>query len=210
MYRKVATLHRRITAYHEAAHAVVAFRFGISIDEVALCRAGRVLGYVRILDSPLISKMAKRKERSSELTWALVRRDTEQHVMISLAGVLAEAKLLGKPFRAHFHKSDLQKCQDLCLRLMQYRRRLNRTRAMVIPEENPDDMANRLRQRTRAILGHPPTWRAVTALAEDVEAWSVLTGHDAADTVQWTRRIRNQLSLLLPKPPMRPAVTSGL
>jgi hypothetical protein len=41
---------------------------------------------------------------------------------------------------------------------------------------------------------------AVKALAEDLEGWSRLTGHDAADTVQWTGPIESQLSLLLPMP----------
>lgn len=194
-----AALHRRITAFHEAAHAVVAFRFGISIDEVALCQAGPVNGYVKMLDVPLIPKVA-RNDYSTQLTWTLVARATEQQVMVLLAGALAEAKLLGTPLRAHCCESDLSRCQYICSVLDRYRRSLVDTQAMVIPEEKPIDMANRLRQRTRQILGHPRTWRAVTALADELVGWSRLTGHDAADTVQWTRRIQNQLGLALPMP----------
>ena len=194
-----AALRRRITAYHEAAHAVVALRFRIPIEEVALCHVGPVNGYVQMLDVPLIPKVA-RNDHSSLLTWTLVARATEQQSMVLLAGVVAEAKLLGTPLRAHCGESDLSRCLHLCWLLDCYRRALVDTQAMVIPEEKPIDMANRLRQRTRQILGHPRTWRAVTALADDLEGWSRLTGHDAADTVQWTRRIKNQLALLLPMP----------
>lgn len=38
----------------------------------------------------------------------------------------------------------------------------------------------------------------MTALAEELGGWGRLNGHEAADTVQWTRRIRNQLALRLP------------
>lgn len=38
----------------------------------------------------------------------------------------------------------------------------------------------------------------MTALAEELGGWGKLDGHEAADTVQWTRRIRNQLALRLP------------
>ena len=50
------------------------------------------------------------------------------------------------------------------------------------------------------ILAHPNVWRAVTTLARDLEGWGVLTGHDSAETVEWSGRARNQLTLLLPMP----------
>ena len=128
--------------------------------------------------------------------------------MVLLAGSLAEAKLLGTKLRVHTSKSDLRRCRLLCGVLAAYRNHLVETQALSIPEVAPADLANRLRQRTQRILGHPLTWRAVTALAGDLEGWSRLSGHEAADTVQWTRRIRNQLTFLLPMP--RQAAHKGI
>jgi hypothetical protein len=199
MRRGTRALWRRITAYHEAGHAVLALKFGIGIDEVALCRAGPLAGYVRMLGGWLVANAAK-DSRATELTWNLVKRDTEQRIMVFLAGALSEAKLLGTPLRSHGCRSDLQKCLLLCDVLSDYRRQLVQKQGMSIPEIDPAEMTERLRRRTKRVLGDPDTWRAVAALAGDLEGWGRLTGHDTADTVQWARRVRDQLVLLLPMP----------
>jgi hypothetical protein len=200
MARRDAALQRRITAWHEAAHAVVAFRFGIRIDEVAICQTGPLAGYVSMLGTPLISRWETWDSRASQVTWAAVRRDTERQAMLRLAGPISEAKLFGTPMRSHSCESDLTSAMRLCTLLEEYRKHLVATHGLVVPGEPPGDLATRLRRRTRHVLAHPRTWRAVKALAEDLEWWSRLTGYDAADTVQWTRRIEGQLSLLLPVP----------
>ena len=201
MQRKAARLQRRITAYHEAAHAVLGFRFGLPVDEVALCLTGRLAGYVRFSSRPLMSAVeASQCECTSELEWALLVRDTEQRAMVLLAGGLAEAKLLGTPLRSHDCESDLRKCLQLCYALCGYREHLVETTAMSLPKIDPAEMADRLRRRAQRILVHPTTWRAVTTLARDLEGWGVLTGHDSAETIQWSGRLRNQLTLLLPMP----------
>lgn len=118
----------------------------------------------------------------------------------TLAGPVAEAKLFGTPMRSHSCVSDLNSAMRLCSLLEEYRKHLAATRGLVVQGEPPGDFAARLQRRTRHVLAHPRTRRAVKALAQDLEWWSRLTGYDAADTVQWTRRIENQLSLLLPVP----------
>ena len=198
MPSRVAALHRRITAYHEAAHAVIAFRFGIPIHEIALCRTGPLQGYVRFFGAANESNTASAKNYLSDLEWSLFVRRAEQEIMVLMAGALAEARLLNSKLRAHGCMSDLSRSMGACYMIDDYRRHLVQTHAKVISVEQPIDMANRLRRRTRQILAHPNTWRAVSALAEDVEAWSVLSGHEAADTVQWSQRIQNQLGLHLP------------
>ena len=199
MARRDAALQRRITAWHEAAHAVVAFRCGIRVDEVALCTTGPLEGYVQMLSAPLVSQWHTWDEPASRLTWSLVQRDTERHAMVRLAGPVAEAKLFGTPMRSHACESDLTSALRLCRLLEQYHGHLG-NRGLLLPGIAPGDLAARLRRRTRHVLGYPPNWRAVRAVAEDLEAWSRLSGHDAADTVQWTRRIESQLPLLLPVP----------
>jgi hypothetical protein len=200
-------LERRITAYHEAAHAVLAFKFGIAVDEVAVCLSGPLAGYVKHPRPALLSAVeASECECTSELEWAILVRDTEQRAMVLLAGALAEAKLLGTPMRSHCCESDLRKCIRLCYGLSGYRQHLVETTAMKLPEIDAADMAHRLRRRAQGILARSDTWNAVSALAADLEGWGLLTGHDSADTVQWARRARSQLALWLPMP--RPNVAS--
>jgi hypothetical protein len=198
MRRGTAVIQRRITAYHEAAHAVVALKFGIRVTDMALCHSGPLAGYVRMLKGSPASRLAHHTSRASELTWKLVARTIEDRATVSLAGPVAETRLLGTKLWAHGNQSDFSRCQQLCYVLDRYRRHLAHKYGLVIPKEKPADMANRLRRRAMRILANPHTWRAVTALAEELGGWSELSGHEAADTVQWTRRIRNQLALRLP------------
>jgi hypothetical protein len=194
-------LERRITAYHEAAHAVLAFKFGIAVDEVAICRAGPVAGYVRYFRASLMSAVeASESECTTELEWAILVRDTEQRAMVLLAGALAEAKLLGTPMRSHCCESDLRRCMELCDALSSYRQHLVETTALKLPKIDAADLAQRLRRRAQRMLARPDTWSTVSALAADVEGWGLLTGHDSADTVQWARAARSQLALRLPMP----------
>jgi hypothetical protein len=183
---------------------VLSFEFGIPVDEVAICRTGRVAGYVQLFAPPLMDAVeAYECECVSPLEWAILVKDTEQRAMVFLAGALAEAKLLGTPLRSHCCESDLRKCLQLCYALCGYREHLVATTAMELPKIDPAALADRLRRRTQRMLSRPDTWRAVTALAADLEGWGLLTGHDSADTVQWAGRIRNQLALLLPMPQSR-------
>lgn len=196
-------LQRRITAYHEAAHAVVAFRFGIPIEVVAVCRTGPLSGYVKTTRTPqLVNAISKAtSDRAlSERAWPQVVRDTERHAMVLLAGAVAEAKLHGTLLRSHCCESDLRRCHALCRALSFYARCLTEGGLMTIRDIDAGAMANGLRRRTAGILNNPIAWRAVTTLAADLEAWGELTGADAADSAQWSRRIRSQLTLLLPIP----------
>jgi hypothetical protein len=202
-----AALQRRITANHEAAHAVLALRFGIRIHHMAICKQGPLAGYVQMLSLPLVAKMKEFEDQSPEIAWRLLLRDTEHRAMISLAGPLAEARLLGTSMRSHTCESDLASVARVCFDLGEFHSRLTNAGRLTLPMEAPAEMANRLRRRTLKMLAHVHIWREVTALAGELGGWSQLTGHDAADTMQWTRRIRNQLALSLPMPEIqqRPA-----
>lgn len=190
-------LQRRITAYHEAAHAVIAFRFRIPIRVVALCDASELQGYVEMARPSLISTVLRDKSPLI-VSWPEVVRDTEERAMVFLAGPVAEAKLHGTRLRSHCCESDLLRCYTLCSILREYGQRLAGEQGLRIPEVNVAAMANELRGRTARFLGHFRTWSAVTELATDLEGWSQLTGDEAADTVAWTKRVENQLSLMLP------------
>ena len=184
----------------------MAFRCGIPVDMVALFSTGPLLGGVRIRRASLVSTLAN-DTSCSPLPWPAVVQDTERYALFYLAGPAGEAKLLGTSLRAHCCESDLRQCQHVCRSLRNYRGHLVRTHAMSIPRVDPAEMANELLRRAVRILTHRGVWRAVVALAADLEAWRQLSEHDAAETVQWTRRVENQLTLLLPNPPPRPAYT---
>ncbi len=187
---------RRITAFHEAGHAVIAFRFGIPVDSVVLCDTGPVLGYVALRRKPMVSTALD--DDTALPPWPIVVRETEQRVMMLLAGPLAEARLLAAPLRAHGCISDLRKCESLCRALHEYRARLVVQSGARIPNIDPAALANRLRSRTARMLARPNIWRATAALAAELEAWRHLSGADAADTAQWAQRLRNQLALSFP------------
>lgn len=195
-------LERRITAYHEAAHAVMAFRCGFAIDVAKLCTSGPLAGFVQFSSASLISAVV-RSGPPTTVSWPLVARDTERRVMVLFAGPLAEAKLLGTPMRAHCCESDLQKCRLLCTALLRYRDGVAAESGGLLEDEDVAALAHALRRRTMRVLGRADVWRAVSALAADLDAWGWLSGDDAADTVQWTRRVRKQLALLLPMPKRR-------
>ena len=184
----------------------MAFKFGIAVEEIAICRSGPIAGYVRHVRPSLMSAIESSKcECTSELEWAILVRDTEQRAMVLLAGALAEAKLLGTSMRSHCCESDLERCMQLCYALSGYRQHLVETTNMKLPNVDAADMATGLRRRAQRILARSNTWSAVSALAADLEGWGLLSGDDSADTIQWARRARSQLALRLPMP--RPNIT---
>ena len=159
MRSEAAAVQRRITAYHEAAHAVLAFRFGIPVEEMALCHVNPTDGYVQMRRGALVFQALKNGP-SAELSWPAVARDTRQRVMVSLAGSLAEAKLFGTTLRTDCCEFDLLKVLGLCRALSRYRQQLVDAHATSIPDLDPITLANGLRAQTRRILGRPATWRA--------------------------------------------------
>jgi hypothetical protein len=168
---------------------------------VKICKTGPVLGYVDIPDAPLISGVVD--DPDALPPWPVVVRDTERRVMTLLAGALAEAKLLGAKLRSHCCESDLGRSQLLCGVLAEYRDYLVDERGQALPPVDAAAMANALRSKAARVLARPNVWHAVAVLAADLEGWGSLSGHDAADTVQWARRVRRQLALRLPMPKLR-------
>lgn len=196
--RRGYSLFREITAYHEAAHAVMAFRFGYPVHVVALCDQGPYAGYVAIPPGRQLIHRAIRNPRFSA-SWATLVRDTERWAMVYLAGPVAAARLMGMPMRVAGNVSDFQQCLLLCGYLNRYRKRCVRKGAN-IKVIDPGELANRLRRRTATILGRPEVWRAVSYLAHELIGWSRLSGPDAADAAAFSQRVRNQVGLMLEVP----------
>jgi hypothetical protein len=159
MRRRTSNLQRHITAHHEAAHAVMAFRFGYYVEVVALCNEGPRFGYVRFARPPLI--LAAIKERRYSCSWPILIRDTERCAMVLLAGAVAESKLLRRPLRSYACESDLRKCLALCELLSYDRSRHTKARCTSAAGSGPAEIANLLRRRTAHVLNRADVWRAV-------------------------------------------------
>lgn len=94
MARKCSDPARELecTAYHEAGHAVAAWRLGRRFGRVTIKPDLLTLGQCRILKDPRFTLQDHREPAF----WKLV----EDRIVISLAGPIAEAKFRGRPNRA--------------------------------------------------------------------------------------------------------------
>jgi len=139
----------RLTAYHEAGHAVIALAEGRTIQEVSIVPGPRRLGHCQV------NKGTGRKLKDS----------LETDLLILLAGLAAEARLTGR-YRLAGAAQDLEMAQRLALMRApnerQGQRLLERTLAKV--EHMLEDAA---------------TWRAVEAVAAELLAAQKISGRAA-------------------------------
>ena len=77
---------------------MLAFKFGIAVDEVAVCRSGPLTGYVRHPHPSLMSAVqASKCECTSELEWAILVRDTEHRAMVLPRALSPKRSSLARP-----------------------------------------------------------------------------------------------------------------
>jgi hypothetical protein len=139
----------RLTAYHEAGHAVIALAEGRTIQEVSILPGPQRLGHCQV------KKGAGRKLKDS----------LETDLLILLAGMAAEARLTGR-YGLRGAAQDLQMAQSLAsLRApneRQGQRLLERTLAKV-----------------EHLLADAATWRAVEAVATELLVSQRISGRAA-------------------------------
>lgn len=188
-------LHCELAAYHEAAHAVVSLHYGRMVKEVFISRHLPGNGWVKSVRLWSPGEFDLRHTRNALLYWARVFSEAEREVKILLAGPLAEAKLLRTPLRSLGARSDLQQALSIHAYLDDLRESLQDI--VFIPDHSTAYFLTRMRQQTRRLISQPWCWNAITGLAKDLVGWHRLSGHDVAETVQWSRKPRYQLSLSL-------------
>lgn len=188
-------LHRELAAYHEAAHAVVSLHYGRVVKEVFISRHFPGNGWVKSVRLWSPGELDLRNARDALLYWTRVFSEVEREVKILLAGPLAEAKLLRTPLRSLGARSDLQRALSAQTYLDDLRESLQDI--VFIPNHHTALFLERMRRQTRRLISQPWCWNAITVLAKDLMAWHRLSGHDVAETVQWSRKPRHQLSLSL-------------
>ena len=188
-------LHCELTAYHEAAHAVVALHYGRVVMEARISRHLPGNGWVKLVRSWFPDEPDLRNSRDALLYWTHVFSEVEREVKILLAGSIAEAKLLRTPLRSLGARSDFQRALSAQAYLDDLRESLRDT--ISIPDDQTAHFLERMRRQTRRLIAQPWCWKAITVLAKDLTVWHCLSGHDVAETVQWSKKPRSQLSLSL-------------
>jgi len=133
------------TAYHEAGHAVVAWREGIRVNSISIVPEKDSQGHTSHAN-PL---------RGLNLEWDdsdKVRFRMERAIMVCLAGPLSQHKYCPKGFRKYHAQADWEAATDL----LTY---------MAPGLEYFSAYWNLLEVRTKAILEMEHIWQAVTFLA---------------------------------------------
>lgn len=160
------------TAYHEAGHALAALREGREVTEVRL--------YPDCPDSGLTTwsgssdhRLFRSSEPDGDLIpeWHELLQERLGDIRISLAGPLAEAKLMNKPLRALGAESDLVMCQTITHSMRVRYRHLKELVAIVapdnsgIPETNMLELVEEQRRKVRRWVARPVVWTALGDIA---------------------------------------------
>lgn len=197
----IAITLRTITAYHEAAHAVVATKLGKDIQ------------YVMLDDNPeagltvwLRERPQPGNERSATRTWIDELSRIRTEIQICLAGPLAEARLLNKPMRSLGAKSDLQEAAALHQQLVTVYNRLSLRTELRWPHRAR--FLDHLRQETRRLIALPDIWSYIEAIAEELVVRRILSGGEMAGIIQTVDARDGQFSLDLLSAPTRTAYAS--
>ena len=107
----------RLTAYHEAGHALAALREGRQVIRVAAYRGIPGKGVCTFKARQKNPYDVESNPGSAINSWVHILETTRSDIRIFLAGPLADAKALSKPLRSIGAKSDLTKCLNLASRL---------------------------------------------------------------------------------------------
>lgn len=188
-------LHCSLAAYHEAGHAVVALHYGRIVLDARISKQRPGDGLVRFLPSAIPTKPSLPSRQEALVYWDCMLKAAEREAKIALAGPMAEAKLLRTPLRSLGARADLE---DV-LYVQAYLERLRVSLCGIVPISAAQiaRFDKRMQLQTRQLLARPWCWRAITLLAHELTAWQYLTGHDVAETVQWSKKPYRQLSLSL-------------
>jgi hypothetical protein len=168
---KAMGLAPEVVAYHEAGHAVVAWRLGVGIRRASIVpeeqdgSAGHVLNRKLLRQSSYDIELADRFSPS--------RLQAEKRVMVSMAGELAQRRFRQHSVRAYHVSSDREHIIDI----------LTRYAACPGPGE-PIDITthyNLLREWTNAMLEND--WYLVEAFADALIERRTLSSSEVRETL---------------------------
>jgi hypothetical protein len=159
------------TAYHEAGHAVAAYRLGVSLRQVSIEPDESSAGHVkhqRLLDKTVAYDRSDRN-----------RMRVERLVIVCLAGLEAQRKFNARTVR-HFHAHS------------DYQSAVGAVERFTTSNEETQAYINYLLARTRSLLAEPGGWEEIIGLATALLERQRLTGKEAVRIIRGaTNRLAN-------------------
>jgi hypothetical protein len=172
----------RITAHHEAGHAVMMWWHGHSFDSVSICLDRPGVGRVQCR-SVLANIPQQELWRQGVATEARLAQKIMQEVEWSLAGPLAEARYVAEPIAPALGAfDDVYEAIELLGRLKQVEVGRSRLAPKEIKEIYRD--LKLAQERIEAHFGRPSMWRAVETLAAALVNVGSLSGLQAGEIIR--------------------------
>lgn len=187
-------IHSIVTAYHEAAHAIVAMRYGREVLAALVGPSDPQTGltvFRRRRRQPSLGDMTPQEIRRA---WTESLTYHSNHIRISLAGPLAEAKLLKTPLRSLGARSDLQTAEQLSRKLEDLYDGLSCYAVLPFWPDRKGYL-NHLRRQTRALISRPDMWLMIERVAEDLRRHRFAEGNHIAAAIQVAMGRNGQLGL---------------
>jgi hypothetical protein len=156
-------LYIKVTAYHEAGHAIAALYEGRDVLEVSASFSRPGNGLCRSLNTGRNPYDVTMSPGAALAAWNHTLKSTLADVRIYLAGPLAEAKILGKPLRSHGAESDLEYCMAMISKLGFLSEFISSL--VNIEQIDPVALLNHERQKVRRWLAQPKVWACVRLVA---------------------------------------------
>lgn len=175
-----STTHMRVAAYHEAGHAVLALMLGIRIVDVSIDHLRHGCGRVIFWVPSLYPERYRASPVVAPFRWARLLSNEQRDAVFTLAGPLAEAKLLGLPMRTIDSIGDLETIHQL----MRWPASGGEGQPHGVVRTEAKPFFEGALRRTRRVLSRPVVWNAVTEVAQDLLSWRRLKGDDVAESVQ--------------------------
>lgn len=157
------------TAYHEAGHAFIVWKLGVSLKKITIVPSKDFAGCCTH------AKVVRGKYAAADDS-DRTRIRMERLVLIALAGTAAQRLHNSRSYR-HFHsQTDHDRAVDVALTICG-------------SSESAEAYLRWLNIRVRDMLRFAPAWRAVRALAKELLKRKVLQGGDAARLIhdEWMK-----------------------
>lgn len=156
-------LYIKVTAYHEAGHAIAALYEGRDVLEISASFSRPGNGLCWSMNAGRNPYDVTMSPGAALAAWDHTLKTTLADVRIYMAGPLAEAKILGKPLRSHGAESDLKYCMAMITKLGSLSEFISSL--VNIEQIDPVALLNHERQKVRRWLAKPKVWACVEFVA---------------------------------------------